>query len=211
MQASFNSTFAIAVAHGITERTIATWFPQLPRSARVLVPIHVDALAVRTPGGQWADCGMKTPASGSTGNTRSSLLPPPFQNLPDGSRPPGVYLHWALPDGLTAGTAGADTSAASFPAIPNRWLVLRISSSVNSPARRAVASWVLRAGDENPTNVELDSFVEDGTTQGNVQNPLNALGHGDPAWAAYYDNVVNRLAFYDSLSDTPAPEGPLAY
>jgi IPT/TIG domain len=208
---SFNSTFAIAAAHGITARTIATWFPQLQRSARVMVPLHLDALAVRTPGGQWADCGMKAPAVGSKGNTRSSLLPAPFQNLPDGARPPGVYLHWALPDGLTAGVAGADTSSATFPAIPNRWLVVRISSSVNNPARRAVAGWVLRAGDQNPTAVDLDSFIENPVTTGQVLQPLTALGHGDPAWAAYYDNVVNRLAFYDPLSDTPAPQGPLAY
>jgi len=208
---SFNSTFAIAAAHGITTRTVATWYPQLARSARVMVPILVDALVVRTPGAQWADCAMKTPVTGSKGNKRSSLLPPPFQNLPDNSRPPGVYLHWALPDGLTAGAAGADTSAASFSAIPNRWLVVRISSSVSNPARRAISGWVLRAGDEQPSFIQLDSFVEDGTTQGQVQNPLTALGNGDPAWAAYYDNVVNRLAFYDPLSDTPAPQGPLAY
>lgn len=208
---SFNSTFAIAAAHGITERTIATWYPPLQRSARVLVPVHLDALAVRTPGGQWADCTMQTPVSGSTGNKRSALLPPPFQNLPANSRPPGVYLHWALPDGLTAGAAGANLSAASFSAIPNRWVVLRISSSLTSPARRAVTGWVLRAGDAQANFVPLDSFVEDGTTQGQVKNPLTAMGNGDPAWAAYYDNVINRLGFYDPLSDTPAPQGPLAY
>jgi len=154
---------------------------------------------------------MTVPVAGSTGNTRSSLLPPPFQNLPDGSRTPGVYLHWALPDGLTAGTAGSDTSAASFPAIPNRWLVVRVSSSATNASRRALAGWVLRAGDQTPTAVVLDKFIEDGTNQGTLLNPLTALGHGDMAWAAYYDNVMNRLAFYDPLSDTPAPQGPLAY
>jgi hypothetical protein len=208
---SFNPTFAIAAAHGITERTIATWFPALSRSPRVMVPIEVNALAVRSAGGTWADCGMKAPDPGSTGNTRSSLLPPPFQNLPDGSRPVGVYLHWAMPDALTAGTAGSDTSAATFPAIPNRWLVLRVSSSTANQGRRAVTGWVLRAGDQTPTHIALDSFTEDNTTQGTVIKPLNAMGHGDPAWAAYYDNVVDRLAFYDPLSDTPAPQGPLAY
>ena len=35
------------------------------------------------------------------------------------------------------------------------------------------------------------------------------LGTGDVAWAAYYDNCVNRLAFYDSLSDIS--EGPVSY
>jgi hypothetical protein len=47
-----------------------------------------------------------------------------------------------------------------------------------------------------------------GTIQ-DTKAPLTAAGHGDPAWAAYYDNVVNRLAFYDSLSGIKT--GPLAY
>jgi hypothetical protein len=208
---SFNPTFAIAAAHGITARTIATWSPQLLRSPRVLVPIHVDALAVRTAGGQWANCAMTTPVQGSTGNTRSGLLPKPFDNLPDGQRGTGVYLHWALPDGLTAGTAGTDTTAPVFPAIPNRWLVLRVFNSASSNARRSLAGWILRAGDATPTSIALDSFTEDNTNQGTLLNPLTALGHGDMAWAAYYDNVVDRLAFFDPLNDAVPPQGPLAY
>ena len=35
------------------------------------------------------------------------------------------------------------------------------------------------------------------------------LGTGDVSWAAYYDNVVNRLAFYDNLAGVQT--GPLAY
>ena len=38
----------------------------------------------------------------------------------------GVTVRWALPDGLTAGgSADQQTGAVSFPAVPNRWLVLR--------------------------------------------------------------------------------------
>ena len=208
---SFNPAFAIAAAHGITPRTIATWSPELSRAARVQVPIQVDALAVRTAGGTWANCAMTVPAQGSTGNTRSALLPPPFQNLPDGQRGTGVYLHWALPDGLTAGTAGSDTSAPVFPIIPNRWLVVRVFTSSLSPSRRTLAGWILRAGDAAPQAIALDSFIEDNTDQGTLINPLTALGHGDMAWAAYYDNVVNRMAFYDPLNDATPPSGPLAY
>ncbi len=208
---SFNSTFAIAAAHGITPRTIATWSPQLYRSPRVQVPIHVDALAVRIPGQPFANCAMTVPAQGSTGNTRSGLLPPPFANLPPNQRSTGVYLHWALPDGLTAGTAGSDTTAPVFPVIPNRWLVLRVFTSLFSISRRTVRGWILRSGDATPQAIELDSFTEDNTDQGTLIKPLTALGHGDMAWAAYYDNVVNRLAFFDPLDDTIPPLGPLAY
>lgn len=208
---SFNSTFAIAAAHGITPRTIATWSPQLYRAPRVQVPIHVDALAVRIPGQPFANCAMTVPAQGSTGNTRSGLLPPPFANLPPNQRGRGVYLHWALPDGLTAGTAGSDTTAPVFPVIPNRWLVLRVFTSLFSISRRTVRGWILRSGDATPQAIDLDSFTEDNTDQGTLIKPLTALGHGDMAWAAYYDNVVNRLAFFDPLDDTIPPLGPLAY
>ena len=207
---TFNPAFVMAAAHGITARTIATWYPQLPRTPRVMVPVHLEALPVRAAGGSWADCGMLTPQTGASGISRSSLLPPPFQNLA-GGRPPGVYLHWALPDGLTAGAAGSDASAPKFQAIPNRWLVLRLSTSPSSPSRRSARGWVLRSGDAVPTHLELDSFTEDGTNQGTTKQPLTAMGHGDPGWAAYFDNVVDRLAFYDPLNDTPAPQGPLAY
>jgi hypothetical protein len=54
----------------------------------------------------------------------------------------------------------------------------------------------------------VDTWSESGTRAPAGRAPT-ALGHGDPAWAAYYDNVVNRLAFYDALED--GATGPLAY
>ena len=78
--------------------TVASWDPGLRRELRLLVPIHVDALVVRSEGGAVADCRMRTPAE--AGSTRSiDLLPPPFADL-DKPRPRGVHLHWAMPDGL---------------------------------------------------------------------------------------------------------------
>ncbi len=68
---------------------------------------------------------------------------------------------------------------------------------------------MLRAGDQNPVPIDLDSFTEGAPSQDSVTNPLTVLGSGDVAWSAYYDNCVNRLAFYDSLSDVS--EGPLSY
>jgi hypothetical protein len=201
------SAVAVAAAHGITQRTIATWNPGLARTPRVLVPIQLDALVVRPQDkpASWADCKMQAPPSGQT-STRKSLLPPPFKNL-DATRGSGVYLHWALPDGLTH---GSDTgSAVSFPAIPDRWLILRFYPSTIGPERRAVKGWVLRAVDQNPVAVDLDQWKETGNEPGATDPPLTAVGFGDPAWATYYDNVANRLAFYDSLADISS--GPLAY
>ncbi|MGH9057142.1 MAG: hypothetical protein ACRDYY_14965 [Acidimicrobiales bacterium] len=209
---------ASAAAHGITPRVIASWLPTLPRWSRVLVPIEVDALVLR-PGAQelWADCQMTTPPGGTTSGSPAdarTLLPPPFKELDPKLRTPGVYLHWALPDALTAGSQNYDPSQpdaarnTQFPAIPDRWLIVRIGPDEKG-GRRAVNGWVIQAESETPVVTGLDQYLgapHDSSTHG----PLTALGHGDPAWAAYYDNVVNRLAFHDPLS-TDTPAGTLAY
>jgi hypothetical protein len=202
------AAFSVAAAHGITSRVIGTWSPHVIRNPRVLVPVQVDALVVRpqTAATKWADCKLKPRPNTPDKVTRRDILPDPFAEL-DGSRPPGVYLHWALPDGLTHATASGDT--ATFPAAPDRWLILRMYPSAAGPARRAVTGWVLRAGDENPIPIDLDKFIEGAPSQAAIDNPFTALGKGDVSWAAYYDNVVNRLGFYDSVQGIST--GPLAY
>src|SRR5438105_6843078 len=198
--------FEIAASHGITPRTAATWSVLVPRTPRVMVPIQVDALVVRQAGSAWADCTMSTPPADDT-VPRLSLLPPPFKELPV-PRPPGVYLHWALPDALTHATALDPSTPAQFPPIPDRWLVIRMFPSPRIAPRRAIRGWVLRTGERTPVVVDLDAWKEPGTIR-DTKAPLTAAGHGDPAWAAYYDNVVNRLGFYDDLKDISS--GPLAY
>jgi len=210
---------ALAAAHGITDRMIATWNPELPRDPRVLVPILVDALVLRKPGGQWAATKMdQTPAEGAAVNA-GSLLPDPFSLSPE-SRPAGVYLHWALPDAFTRGAQTPSATQSSgdqpqtsdaetvFPAIPDRWLVIRLSPSTTHPERRAVKGWILQSHDQNATRHDLDGWKEPGPPPG-IQKALTALGWGDISWAGYFDNTENRLAMYDDLSGIK--QGPLAY
>src|SRR5260370_4540500 len=206
---------AMAAAHGLTERTIGSWYAALPRDPRVMVPVQVDALVVRQSGTQWADTLMKrTPAEGDSVPAKD-LLPKPFA-LRDSARARGVYLHWALPDALTRGSQNAADSTSQsadagtlFPAIPERWLVLRISPSPTRADRRGVRGWVLQAHDDKPTPVDLDSWREPGQPPEGLQNPLTALGYGDISWAGFFDSTQNRLSFYDDLQDVP--DGPLAY
>ncbi|HYK35311.1 hypothetical protein [Alloacidobacterium sp.] len=232
--------FSIAAAHGITQRTVASWSGLIPRTPRVLVPIQVDALVVRGQGGTWADCLMKNPPPGATTASRRDLLPPPFTN--QAARATGVYLHWALPDALTHGTASvtsqpaqgstqqsssssSQTAAtnvadATFPAIPDRWLVVRYYPSGSITSRRAIEAWVLRAGDYPtdssgpqpipipPQPIPIDQWTEAGPSAIS-RDDITAMGRGDAAWAAYYDNVQNRLGFYDSLKDVQ--QGPISY
>src|SRR5439155_14164359 len=118
------------------------------------------------------------------------------------------YLHWALPDALTRGVNTATNT--EFPPIPDRWLVVRFYPSSRFTGRRSFRGWVLPAGDENPLPVDLDKWIEPGKKSlSGADKKFTAMGHGDASWAAYYDNVVNRLAFYDDLQGVGS--GPLAY
>lgn len=204
------------VSHTLTPQVAKTWYLALPRTPRVMVPVHAEALVVRQGSNRpWARCGMQPPPADAEGPVDvSELLHPPFTDLED-PRPPGVYLHWALPDALTHGSqkvttkpGGEQVTEIVFPAVPDRWLVLRLHPSQKVENRRTVRGWVLQAHDADPQPHDLDAWTEPGAhlTQ---RQPMTALGHGDASWSAYYDNVVNRMAFYDHLEDVPA--GPIAY
>jgi hypothetical protein len=197
---------ALAAAHGITQRVVDTWWPGLWRGPRVLVPVKLDVLMVRAVGGTWADCLMQTPPGDGT---HRDLLPAPFKNRK--ARSTGAYLHWALPSALTRASAPAPASDGSvaFPAIPDRWAVIRISGGLN-PAVRTLRGWILQSGDHEVQPRDLDGWTEPGRDTTGLKGPLTALGHGDAAWAAYYDNCENRLAFHDPLDDKFL-RGPISY
>ena len=202
---------SLLAANGLTSAAIASWNPSLLRTPRVLVPIEVEALMVRDPSQAWACTQFQTPPQSPPADpTPAALLRAPlFTPLP-APRPRGAYLQWYLPRGLTS--ASGDANGLPFPPIPDRWLVLRLSAG-STPARRAVAAWVLQADVEPPTVTELAAWSEPGSSA-IAGRALNALGHGDLAWAGYFDNVVNRLGFYDSLVDDRTKErvlGPVSY
>ena len=201
-----------ALAHGLSPGAMATWDPRLARTPRVMVPVELDVLMVREDGGSWAQTAMTVPDPGSQPQAHT-LLPDPFSER--APRPKGAYLHWALPDALTGGSGTAHGGDVSFRPIPDRWLVVRLSTP-QPGARRAVTAWVLESGGQQPVVTPLDSWTEPEdpertTTPG--EQPLTVLGHGDAAWSAYFDNVENRLAFYDDLTDGQGGTvpGPLAY
>src|SRR6266567_3098277 len=206
--------FSAALAHDFTISAVNTWNPNIARSPRVLVPIEVTALAVRTAGAALADCKMSAPPS-DVGETNQAsavdLLPVPFKNL-DTPRPVGVYLHWAVPDALTRGTVSATDPETKFPALPDRWLIVRLSSG-STPSRRGVRGWVLETGGATPKVNDLSAWTEsinpDDPPPLDVKKSLTVMGHGDPFWSAYFDNVENRLGFHDQFLD--GVNGPLAY
>src|SRR4029077_6392045 len=130
---------------------------RVPRTPRVMVPVQLDALVVRSAGATWADCTMSPPPAGDGRGPRLSLLPPPFKDL-TASRPKGVYLHWAVPDALTRASAPDPSTPAQFPAIPDRWMVIRMFPSAQLAPRRAIRGWVIRTGEKTPVVVDLDAW-----------------------------------------------------
>lgn len=188
----------------------------------LLVPIHLDALRLAEP------LGVVTPPADFTSlpwtdGTRDinpdtpylseAVVARPFQdeNL---RLPPGIHLHWALPDALTRAAADG-----TFPPVPNRWLVARTG------ADGSVAQWVVESDylyppgatgtaesiafpltPANPTDppfrycgrrLPLEAWPAAPAAGAGYLGELTAIGHGDPAFAALYPSCRSVFGLHD--------------
>jgi hypothetical protein len=181
--------------------------PGQPPDTTLFVPIDLQALAIG-PAGDRAVFTQTVLPIGASGDAALPRPPKPFES--PFTRVPGVHLHWAMPDGLTRGdatTAYEGTApagrATNMRALPDRWLVVRMVHGVNGCQAFMVEADFQR-------HVDLAQWAEQPplapdavtTPQGRWYYPgekLTALAGGDVAWAATYDAVVDRFAFYDPL------------
>ena len=166
----------------------------------LLVPIALDVMVVRKDAAtsDWAATAMSAPQVGAGQPQRQQLLPTPFTDL-DEPRPPGAYLQWALPDALTRGTPR--NGRMELPALPDRWLVVRLTTPA-APGPRRVDAWLIPdSGADKPLSLPdaLKGPPLPPAPMGS-RPPLTAWGHGDLAWSAYFDNTVDRFALYDDLA-----------
>ncbi len=187
----------------------------LYRDTRLLVPVDVKAMVVATnevtehadiTGVDLLELGANTTETGTHNdpNTQKSLKTTSFVDREN--RKPGVYLHWALPDGLTAGHVDADEQAEDVPAgdlkmpvLPNRWLILRIEHG----QKRRVKGWVIEADRGRTINLEdwdENPEVQAGRTPLLKPEELTAVAGGNPGWAASFDSAEERFAHYDDLA-----------
>ena len=213
----------------------------------LLVPIEVQALVVGVP-----DAAAQPGVGLSRDHARQALLgecldPQPCFTAHQGLNAPGVHLHWSLPDGLTHGQLGAPVPGVfpppagdapaprelAFPAIPNRWLVVRLWGRGGAAGGVHCRAWVLESdrvhadgprswpgpklGDPDPACTE-DYVVHVGwqrelsSASDWQESPatrirLTALGDGDPAFAAWYPACKGLLGFHDhDLGDLGACE-----
>lgn len=154
-------------------------------------------------------------------------VPFAFENPSFPDQPPdgftGVALHWALPAGITGGVQGPD-GVVRYPAVPNRWLVIRRAVMRGSFDYRAwvVASDVVDGGGSSFPNHAGDGAItlgkawpldqwpgEDALATASLTPPLTAIGAGNAVFAAYVPNVENVFSFADALADLDP--GPVSY
>ena len=204
----FGARFAAAAVAELPLKVADTWNARLPRDPRLLVPVDLRALVV-APGEtvEHADVETKILLAAQEGETDPARQAAPFTDA--AARAPGVYLHWALPDGLTQGQA-PEAGDVELRALPNRWLVVRIEAG----RRRHTAAWVLEA--ERGRAVPLEDWSEqadvtDGRTPTFPPRDLTAMAGGDPAWAAAWDNVEDRFGYHDDLAGLGDGAEPLSY
>jgi hypothetical protein len=199
-----SAQWAVATRLGPVYQQAKSWTKLPPRIPRLLVPVDLQALVV--------------PSAGSTGANRGDIrsrmldeepeerLPPPFSQAADLAH--GVHLHWAMPDGLTKGRPadpGTTERDLRLRPLPDRWLVCRLSPAPLGKTR-PTRSWVLHSDSALVTPLENWDPAEAGDpTTALRPGQFTAATGGDLGWAGIYDNVVNRLAFHDDLSDLTGP------
>jgi Protein of unknown function (DUF3892) len=171
----------------------------------LLVPMTLDVLVLRAAAGA-APTALLVPATLPANPTWKQLAPPPFGG--DIARAPGAYVMASLPDGLTAAVPDA-SGTPNFPAIPQRWLILRLSGDATA-APRSVAAWLISDVDAAgaPTVVANALTTPWPALAGPSPHPLTVLGPGDLAWSGYFDNVAGVLGFHDDLTGA---QGPISY
>ncbi|HKQ08985.1 MAG TPA: hypothetical protein VJ464_27940 [Blastocatellia bacterium] len=206
----------------------------------LMVPIHVDALflSLDQPVVEAMADFSRLPYSDGTREWNpdiayisEDIVSKPFQN-DNLLLKAGLHLHWALPDALTKGAQTADGT--SFPAVPNRWLVMR--SNLDESGQRTVdKQWIVEsdylypesAGDET-AGVSIGNLTN--LTNGAPPRPfrylgrkmsltawpagsaqadfvLTAVGYGEPAFAAFYPNCHSVFGLYDDAYSDALPPG----
>jgi hypothetical protein len=148
--------------------------------------------------------------------TTASLpgLGAPFTE-PTAGLPPGVHLHWALPDALTRAQVDPLAQTLRFPAVPDRWLVVRFADAPTfatgglRPPPRACKAFVVDAKNRKSGPLGAVAFTpvaEWLTVMGLLPDGVKT-DQGDPLpqdihlEAAYYPLARDRFGFHDDLAD----------
>jgi hypothetical protein len=226
-QEQVSPRWSAQVRAGVDAEALPTWDADLLREPRVLVPVDVQALVVPAagPGAGEPAVALPGPLSPDAPAGVGALEgPAPFG--PGAVRPPGVHLHWAMPDALLRGRLqdprpGAEPTAAAgpttaggglgLPALPDRWAVLRLLAAEDGAAGPggpvSLRGWVLDAA--RGLAWDLPAFPAGAplpTRPAAVVPPegLTGAAGGSLTWTGGYDASFGRFAWHDPLDDLTA-------
>lgn len=195
------------------------------QAPNLIVPIHLLALctgqetAATLMGPTATFAGFPSWPAGSAQPSGKPYLSSSVTSFPDSSATPGVHLHWSLPDALTRAQHDRKSGDVTFPPVPNRWLLSRISTRDDDPTPR-IKSWVIESNQQrtvdngqgcptmpyNDTEAQQQYFRHmggyadyDQWQESECDNALTAVGYGEPSFAAYYPNCRNVFGFFDDF------------
>ncbi|HEX8068858.1 MAG TPA: hypothetical protein VF546_02835 [Pyrinomonadaceae bacterium] len=208
-------------------------------SSVLFVPIHLDALPLisdQTFVGPTADFTLlpffdgERDVNPDVAYISEEVVSRPFENETLTLKA-GVHLHWALPDALTR--AGVRAGGTQFPAVPNRWLVIR--TAPDAQGQPVEQRWLIESdylypdgeGDDSgsvsvphtPVGAERRPFrflgrkmpaaVWRNAVEPAAQyfKPLTAVGYGEPSFAAFYPNCHSVFGFHDAEYAGVPPAG----
>jgi hypothetical protein len=194
----------------------------------ILIPVQLDALVLAKDhfvAGPMADFSQLPYTNGSqdihaeTPNLSEEFLATPFQDQSLYLKA-GIHLHWSLPDALT--NAQQTIQGSQFPAVPNRWFVLR---SKNGKAEK---QWIVESDYLYPENEDeliasvtipyrpdrtkgqtqpyrylgraiplTNNALPNADPQAEYLQPLTAVGYGEPTFAAFYPNCYSVFGLHD--------------
>ncbi|MEM8641277.1 MAG: hypothetical protein AAGG51_21035 [Cyanobacteria bacterium P01_G01_bin.54] len=147
------------------------------RGLGLVVPISLEALCIGNKNatlgpefvGATADFSMMPYFSNSNydlivnqgPNLSERVLSQPFTGKQPMSE--GIHLHWALPDALTHGIQDATTGEITYPAVPDRWLIVRtiIKNATTKTPSAALKAWVIESNYIAETNPHQDPSGND--------------------------------------------------
>lgn len=199
----------------------------------LLVPIHLDALSLKTDQ-PVLDAKADFTRLPYTDGTRDingdvayiseEIVSEPFQDQGLYLKA-GIHLHWALPDALTKGVQ--TSTGTNFPDVPNRWLVIRKGQD-SSKKQWVIESDYLYPNGEGENsgsisfpvmpppssgcpfrflgrNVSLETWKPN-DAQAEYLNSLTAVGYGEPTFAAFYPNCFSVFGFHDADYTSIVPD-----
>lgn len=200
-------------------------------SEKVIVPVKIEALVVDKATAEDDALNWKSyriDYEGLAARLGSFLEPGDLKELYKGGFcEKGIHLHWALPAALTNGIQ--KENKALFPAVPNRWLVIRTHIDGGKPVLKKwllesdyigeyesdKSGWALQLPDGSfsaPHSIgkatELGSWTEEAPRS---HTPLTAMAPGNAAFAAIYEHCRNVFGLWDDVSGAADKDTVFSY